>query len=617
MTQKQNNQARRLDVFDGFKGVLILVIICYYFLQHMVPGGFLAVNFFLLIAGFFTFRHFYTADVKGTPVQLWNYIRTRFERVFFPMLAMMMASITYVVIFDQKWLFNIRNMAVSSLVFVNNYYQIFSNQSYFVQAANPSLFTHLWYISLYVQLIMLTPLLMLLFYSWHKKTTIAANMLLVAAVLSAFSLAYFYHANSDPSGIYYNVLTRGFAFILGGAVGLLFPVYLAPKPMTPKVRNIFNVMGAVSVVISFLMYRFMYGTQPFAYRFGMTLYTLISLVLMLAAMHPDTLWNKVFSFKLFTFFGKRSLSYYLWFYPVHLVVPQKLASLIGQNLTISLTVQFLLIMLLSEISYRMFERKQWSLPFGQDFNWKKMRTQMRYLKEHKGALMNIKLFSGLYMLTLIVGTVGIAISPESRNNDASNLQKVIEDNQKIAESTRTSAVQEARVINNVEGLAQEEMLYANALDVTFVGDSILAATTSEIQKVFPKAVIDAKEGRHLYQSLDIITGLKSQELLRPTTITILGSNSTFTMGQLNDYIEAVGTDREHFFVTSSARKEWVADANQQLVAASQRYGNVKVIDWANYSNDRSEWFYEDGIHPNEVGALELAKYIATQVYIQR
>ncbi|MDO4432166.1 MAG: acyltransferase family protein [Aerococcaceae bacterium] len=615
--KQQPSPKKRLAIFDGLKGILILTIIFYYLFQHMLPGGFLAVNFFLLIAGFFTFRHFYVAQLKRQPARIGYFYRTRIERIFFPMLAMIVTTVSYIVAFERQFLYNIRNMAISSLIFLNNYYQIFSNQSYFVQSVNPSPFTHLWYIALYTQLIVLTPLVMLLLHSWHKKAVVTANMLLVLSLLSAITLGYLYRPNADPSRIYYDILTRAFAFTLGGAIGLLFPAQLQPKPLSPQLKRTFNLTGLITIALSFLMLKFVYGTQPFAYRFGMALYTLISAVLMIAVLHPQTIWHKLFSNPVFVFFGKRSLSYYLWFYPIHLLAPQKL-TFISENVWLSSAVQFALIMLFSEISYRLFEQRQILLPFGQDFNFAKSVHKVRYLMTHKGTLLGIKALTIIYGIFLVTGTIGAMIAPESRNNVAQDVQKVIEENQKIAESTRTESTQEVKIINNIEGLTREELLHANALEVTFIGDSILAASVEKLRDVFPKAVFDEAIGRHLYQSVPVVDNLKAQEKLYPTVVTILGTNSSFTEGQLNDYIEAVGTDRQHYFITSAAKKEWVYNANAQIHLAAQRYENVKVIDWATYANDyQYVWFYEDGIHPNQDGALELAKYVAQQIYLQR
>lgn len=613
---QETKSKKRLDIFDGLKGLSIITIIVYYFFQHILPGGFLAVNMFLLIAGFFNFRHFVSASQKGVKINYLNYYKKRLSRLLFPMLAMIITVSSFILLFSRESLFNLRNMALSGLAFFNNYYQILNEQSYFVQAANPSAFTHLWYVGILGQLILLTPVLILLFYSWHKKQTTTVNMLLIVTVVSAFLMGYLYKDGEDPTRIYYSVFTRAFSYTAGGVIGLILPMNLTAKPIKGKINWIFNGIGTLIMVLMFFMCKFMYGTQPFAYRFGMSLFTLLSALFILVSIHPSTIWNKILSFRLFTFIGKRSYSYYLWFYPVYLIIPNMMQNL-GLPSWANYTIQFLIIALLAEISYRLFEQVNISLPLGQDFNIKKTRHQLKYLRSHKGTLLNVKVITGTYIVIFVIGTIGIFAAPEERAQTAEELQTIIETNSQIAEDTQTEDTENVKVVNNIEGLGQQEMLYANGLDITFVGDSTLLASTKQIQNVFPKAVINGEVGRQLYNSVSVVNSLDQSGLLKPTVVTMMGSNGTFTAGQINDYIEAIGPEHDVFFVTSDTKRSWVTDANQQLLAAAQRYGNVHIIDWASYSNDQTGWQREDGAHPTEEGAHELSVFIAKEIYRQR
>ena len=614
MIQKKVKQAPRLAFFDGFRGVLILTILYYYFFQHILPGGFLSVNAFLFVAGFFAFRHFYVADVHGKGVNMKRYWSKRLQRIFFPMFFMMMLSTSFIVLFAPSFYYNLRNMGLSSLLLVNNYYQILSQQSYFVQAANPSAFTHLWYIALYAQLIVLTPFIVKLIYRWNRNPIIAMNLLMVMTLISAVLLGYWYQDGMDPSRIYYDLLTRAFAFTFGGAFGFLLPVNLKPKALAPKQLMIFNGVGIISFMLMFVMLFFVYGTQAFAYRFGMTLFTLLTAVFVGSSIHPSTLLHRILSFPVFTFFGKRSLSYYLWFYSVHLVLPEKLTGI--SQPWLNALIQFIVIMILAEITYYLFEQRALVLPFGQDFNWHEMQRRVKFLIRHKRSLLGIKVLSVGYVLVVSVGVIALILTPENKATTAEVLQTVITENQKLTEESSES-VEETKVINNIEGLDRQALLQANALDVTFIGDSILLAATQQIKDVFPKATIRGDIGRQLYQSVAYVNQLKEKGELKSTVITVLGTNGTFTEGQLNDYIEAVGTERELFFVTPTANKVWIQDANDKLFEAAKRYANVKIIDWRTFSIGHPEWLYEDEIHPNEEGALEFAKYIATEVATQR
>lgn len=614
---EKTSGSNRLPIFDGLKGLAIIAVLAYYFFEHILPGGFLAVNTFLFIAGFFNFRHFYMKDLQGRKPAYGKFLLKRFERLFFPMLSVIILTITYILFFARDYLNNIFEMGLSSLLFLNNYYQIFNQQSYFVQAANPSPFTHFWYVSLYGQLILLMPILIILFYSWHKKPQTSMNMLLILSLVSAALLGYLYVPNEDPTRIYYSLVTRMSAFTFGGAIGLAFPAKLAPRPIKRKYTLIMDVAGLVAFISAFLMLKFMFGTQPFAYRFGLTLFSIVTMLLVVTSVHPSTIWNKIYSFKLFTFIGKRSFSYYLWFYPVYLLFPQNVRFL-NQTPWLNYGVQFILIALLAEMTYQLFEKQSISLPFGQDFNYKKTKYQLNFLREHPHQLNGIKILSGVYIFLFVMAGIGLAVgSQTSGNEQAEELQTTIQSNIELAEQTRDTSQETPKVVNNIEGLGQEILLYANGLDVSFIGDSTLAAAANRIWDVFPKAIIDPQEGRQLYNSYNVVNNLEVNNQLMPTVVTMLGTNGTFTSGQLNDYIEAVGSDKDQFFVTVSVDKPWTNDANRQLTNAAQRYGNVKIIDWANYANDHSEWFAADGYHLNDEGAKELAKFIAEEIYRQR
>ncbi|MGX7349154.1 acyltransferase family protein [Dolosicoccus paucivorans] len=604
---------QRLRVFDGLKGISILLIISYYFFQHIMPGGYLAVNTFLAIGGFFNIRHFYRKELTEQPYKVGQFYRQRIERIFFPLLAMIITVGTYILLFARDYLFNLRNMALSSLVFLNNYYQIMNEQSYFIQAANPSPFVHLWYISLFVQLMLLTPLLTAGLYRWHKRPTVAAGFMLLLGFVSAVLIGYLYQPGADPTRLYYSIDTRAFAYFFGGALGFLLPIQLKPAPLSKKARWIFDGLSLVFIALLFAMAKYMYGTQPVAYRFGMQLFTILSLGLMVTALHPQTWMNRLIGSRVFSFFGKRSLSYYLWFYPVHLLMPENIGWL-NQNLLINLLVQFIIIMILAEVSYRLFENHQMDLPIGQSFNWQKTKYQINYLLQHPGQLKGIKAVAVTYTLFFVLGSLSILAAPEQRNETAKEIEETIAKNQEVVKDSQEKSDEVNRVINNIEGLGRKELLYANALDVSFIGDSVFLSAADKLKEVFPQGIIEANVGQQLYNSGVLVSSMKQMELLKSTVVVYLGNNGTYTRAQLDDFIELIGSDHRIYFLTSPINRPWITDANKQLQSASERYDNVNLLDWASVAKDHPEWFVEDEVHPSTQGALEMAKFIANELY---
>ena len=91
----KQKEKKRSAAFDGLKGFFILAIITYYYFQHLLPGGFLAVNGFLVVGGYLTFRHnikTFAEDYKERfPVR-------SLKRMFFPMLFMIVVTVAFLLV---------------------------------------------------------------------------------------------------------------------------------------------------------------------------------------------------------------------------------------------------------------------------------------------------------------------------------------------------------------------------------------------------------------------------------------------------------------------------------------------------------------------------------------
>ncbi len=610
----KSNQ-NRIEVLDGLKGLSLVIIIAYYYLQHLVPGGFVAVNLFFLIGGFLNFRIFKKRIILEQPMEYRNFLRRRFDKLFFPMLFMMIFMTVFIMFISPKNYMNLRNMGLSSLLFVNNFYQIITGSSFFAQTANQSVFAHLWYSSMYAQLILLTPLLIESCYKWHKSTSTAINMLSIVSLISMVLMWYLQTTGHEHSSIFFNTLARLFAYTLGGVLSLAMPYNLKPKAINSQTKRLLNGLGIAILWLMWMMIRYMYGTQPFAFRFGITLFTLLSLIVIFITLYPDTWLNKFFSFKPFVYLGKKSYTYYLWFYPIVLVMPELLKK-VNRSYAVHIFVGCLLLVVFAEFAYYLIESRKIVLPFGQDSNIRKTRFQLKFLKNNSGKFKQVKFFSGFYGIILFIGLFGILLAPQTSAGVVQELAETFKHNEAIVDQTLSSNERPKIVINNIEGLEQEVKLYANAIEVTFVGDSIFLASAQQIIDVFPKAVIDANEARQLYNSVSDIESLKAKNKLAPTVITLLGTNGAFTKGQLDDYIEAIGENRMIYFVLISPNRAWTQQVNNELFKAAQRYGNVRLIDWASVANTHPDWLLDE-FHPNEKGSLELAKLMANELYRQQ
>ena len=594
---QKNSKYKRVAALDGFKGIMILAIIGYYYFQNYLPGGFFAVNAFFAVGGYLAFRdnkHLF----HKKPVE-WHF-SSKLSRLWLPMLFMIIGTVAFLFIVLPEQLKNIRMMSLSSLVFFNNYYQIINQQSYFVQSINPSPFVHLWYVSLYFQLMLIAVGIRKIFNRLNLLRMQESLVLLILSILSAIFMTVMYVIQKDPSYIYYAISTRIFSFLLGGVLSYFTEGQLSLSLPKSKSSSLFTqLIGVVALLLMGWMILSFNGIQDETYLYGMQLFSIVSIVFLWSILHENSVLNYFLRFRGFTFFGRRSFSYYLWFYPVHMFAPYFQNG--EESNVVFLGIQILCIILLSEITYKIFETKQWLVPLGQSFSLMSIHhfavKELPPVKKMMGMA-----FSFTYIILIGLAFVGFFQSTTETNLVAQQLENVIKRNQELIEQTtqeESTTVDPNKEIQLKEQIAQEP--------VTFVGDSILLAAADKIQENFPKAIIDGKIGRQLYSSPTTLQELISKDKMANRVVTLLGTNGTFSQKQLDEYIRTLG-DRELYFVTIFAPVKWNNEVNQQLQEAKTRHANVHIIDWYEFAKNHAEWFYEDKIHPNTQGAEELAQY---------
>ena len=554
MQESQNNSKyKRVAALDGFKGMMILAIIGYYYFQNYLPGGFFAVNAFFAIGGYLAFRdnkHLF----HKKPVE-WH-LSSKLSRLWLPMLFMIIGTVAFLFIVLPEQLKNVRMMSLSSLVFFNNYYQIINQQSYFVQSINPSPFVHLWYVSLYFQLMLIAVGIRKIFNRLNLLRMQESLVLLILSILSAIFMTVMYVIQKDPSYIYYAISTRIFSFLLGGVLSYFTEGQLSLSLPKSKSSSLFTqLIGVVALLLMGWMILSFNGVQDETYLYGMQLFSIVSIVFLWSILHENSVLNYFLRFRGFTFFGRRSFSYYLWFYPVHMFAPYFQNG--EESNIVFLGIQMLCIILLSEITYKIFETKQWLVPLGQSFSFMSIHHfVMRELPPVK-KMMGMA-FSFTYIILIGLAFVGFFQSTTETNLVAQQLENVIKRNQELIEQTtqeESTTVDPNKEIQLKEQIAQEP--------VTFVGDSILLAAADKIQEIFPKAIIDGKIGRQLYSSPATLQELISKDKMANRVVTLLGTNGTFSQKQLDEYIRTLG-DRELYFVTIFAPVKWNNEVNQQL-----------------------------------------------------
>ena len=599
---------------DGMRALAIIAIIFYHLMPHVLPGGYLAVNIFFVLTGFFITASVIEEYGQKGKLAYKRYLARRFQRLFLPLLGMLLSVTAYITLFQRDLLLNLRPWLLSSLGMVNNWWQISVGGSYFELFYVQSPFMHLWFLSVISQFYVIWPLIVLLLLALYKDKRIILYTAVGLSLFSALAMAMLYVLGEDASRVYYGTDTRLFSFMIGSSLSVVWPLERLNEPVSKRTKRRLTLAGFFSYAVLGVMFSRMLDSQTLTYRGGMYLNSVIIGVGVVLTAHPATSLSKMMRFKPIQWLGRRSFLLYLWYYPVISLYQAKVVDTSvdpGQHILIQLAIM----LSLSEIGYQIFEKKRWKMTSVQF--WRPADTIARI--KASGSEGSTRHFSGnlapfVGFCLLLTALTGFVQARSGENASVQELREQIAASQSKMEAMNRDDSTRSRAINNIEGLERETVLFAHGADITFIGDSVLLSVADQLVTIFGRAVVEGAVSRQLYQTTEVIADLEKREQLHDTVVVFLGSNGTFTQTQMETFITEIGTSRNLFFLTTNVPRIWKDSVNEQLALAESNHSNVHILDWNAFSSGHDEWLLEDQVHPNPIGAQQLALFVAEEIY---
>ena len=347
---KEQSRKSYYPALDSLRVLAMLAILVYHYAPHRMAGGFIGVDLFLVISGFLSARSLLKWETRGFGHTYVSYLVKRVIRIGVPMVLVFLASVSIINIFFPDLLYNIRGALLSSIVYVNNWWQIGLGYSYFEQYVHPSAFTHLWYVAVLMQLCVVWPLLFTVMKRLKKGPFAIAAVQLLLAVVSAVLMGVLFGGEGDPSRGYYGTDTRLYAFALGGALGTIWRPGKLAELHGRRIGLLADLCGAVGLVLFVVLALRLQDQAMFTYRGGLFLAAVVSTVVVAALTIPGSFLARLLSLRLLTFLGKCTFSTYLWYYPV----------LTMGNMTPFLAahkwIQWLILFVLSVLTYLFIEQ---------------------------------------------------------------------------------------------------------------------------------------------------------------------------------------------------------------------------------------------------------------------
>lgn len=596
---------------DGVRTLAVLGVIIYHLLPTTLPGGYLGVPLFLLISGYFVTLQLVRQMDQTGGIQLTKFYLKRLRRLYPVLIVMLTVTTAYITLFARDLLHNIKSTIATNLLWVYNWWEIGHGQSYFDRFNGESPFTHLWTLGVEAQFYFLWPLILFMLFLILRKRSKIKWTVFILVVASAVEMALLF----DPQNInrvYYGTDTRAFSLLLGSWLALCWPIDHLNANLTAHAARILDGVGIGALLITLLGFFTLPGQSSWTYRGGMFFYSLIGMILIATVVHPGSHMNRWLTNPFFTWIGQRSYGIYVYQLPVMVFCERVIE--IGRHPVINALVECLLILAISEFSYRLVEQ-----PLAH-YQWRYLPASIRHWIDFKMHDWHQWLKVGPVVIICFIALCGLMLPSKPAKKSAvqtrieKSRQATAAKNKQIAKGKTAKVNVNSKSLQKKYGLTSNQLKAASELKVTAIGDSVMADASQDIQEIMPHAYVDAEVGRQGSATPAVIKDLKAKGQLQKNVILNLGTNGAMNSQTINDILTAIGKDHQVYWITPHVpTRDWEQTVCDQIKQVAKQNANVHVIDWNQAANGHAEWFAQDKVHMNEQGNAYFTRLIVKTI----
>ncbi|SLM86159.1 MULTISPECIES: acyltransferase family protein [Vagococcus] len=556
---------------DGLRTIAIIGVILYHLLPDIFRGGFLGVPLFFSISGFLITAPLIEEKTKSNCVNYKSFYLKRIKRIY-PSLLVMIIIVGLIAILiekDYKYLME----AGSSLLGVNNLWQLSNKVSYFEQFKDLNLLKHLWSLSVELQFYLMMPFIVQYLVNKKNGVTRLREFLVIATLLSWLIMmsVFLFKGNST---VYYLFTARFFSFSMGSLVSILYFNFDLKRTFSRSIITIILMLGCFVLISDY---------KASTYLIGMFIFSLLgSLVIWAVVSQPKI--DQLLSNKFFEFIGIRSYDIFLWYYPV-LALYQKYAKWDGSLPVFHISLQLLIILVLSNFTYYLSQ----------------------YMVGKRGKKNNFKLIIALECLFL-VGMVVVTSNFMLNNLKETQLKTITNSTEKevVKEKNREIVTKETTQFSTTEKVESKKEVN----NLLFLGDSVMLGAEEKISEIFngKNIAIKARVGKQPYE---IVTDLEETDLTQYEIVIIgVGNNGLVRKNEFDQIVKELD-NKQIIFITTAVELAWKVPSNNLLKEYDKNNKNISIFDWDIYVNQHPNdgLLEEDGIHLTLKGQEEYTQLL--------
>ena len=172
-------------------------------------GGYLGVPIFFVVSGYLINDLLRQEWAENQTIDLKGFYVRRMKRLYPALIVMLLSAVSYITLFQQDLLNNIRSVVASSVFITTTGGKFLKGFDGF---ATQSPFVHIWSLAVEAQNYLIWPLLFILLERFVRKRGRIFSLVLIGALISVTLMAVLYVPGADPTRVYYGTDTRVFYF---------------------------------------------------------------------------------------------------------------------------------------------------------------------------------------------------------------------------------------------------------------------------------------------------------------------------------------------------------------------------------------------------------------------
>jgi peptidoglycan/LPS O-acetylase OafA/YrhL len=626
---------------DGLRALSVIAVLLYHAEVTGTPtgvtGGYLGVEVFFVVSGYLITSLLLKERRDTGRVDLRHFWARRARRLL-PALFVLLGAVTaYTLLFLSDAVERLKGDVLAALLYVSNWWQIVSDQSYFEAAGREPVLRHLWSLAVEEQFYLLWPVVLTFALTRFARPRVMLGILGVALASTAWMAFLYTPYDPDPTRVYVATDTRLSGLLLGALLAFVWAPYrfrARPARSAGATMSAAGLLGLAVLGWSFLEIT---DFEPFVYRGGFLLVDLATVLVIAAAVFPTARLGRVLGMRPLVWVGLRSYGIYLWHWPIFAITrPETDVPLSGRPLLI---LRLALTFLAAELSFRYVEMPIRHGAIGTYFGRvRASRGDARVQLLGRAAFVAGALTAGALLLGIgLVNATGDPVDAAAgRTAVFAEQQQAAGDDDPgepvAAALTSTSVAGGAPGTSPVPTVGGDTSpgngdgpgtpsvtapattsptttsppnLAAGEVDgnrVLALGDSVMLGATPELQAAMPGILVDAKVSRSFVNAIEVLTWYREHDLLRDVVVVHMGTNGAFSDEQFEQMMDVLGDERIVVFVNARVPRSWQGLVNERLAAGVERHDNAVLFDWFGYGGPHDDWFASDGFHLERVGA---------------